>query len=574
MTPAFLPVRLRVCAGVFAGCLLSFAVDVSAANSAPWMPDLGDGHYRNPVLFADYSDPDAVRVGDDYYLVASSFCHVPGLPILHSKDLVNWTLIGHALNRIVPEEHFSKPRHGEGVWAPAIRHHGGKFWIYYPDPDFGLYVVTATEPRGPWSAPVLVKAGKGLIDPCPFWDDDGKMYLIHGWAKSRAGIGNLLTLVELSADGTRYGDEPKVVIDANKMPGWRTLEGPKLYKRNGYYYVFAPAGGVKQGWQAVFRSKAIFGPYEERITLDQGKTPINGPHQGAWVDTPGGQDWFLHFQDREAYGRIVHLQPMVWKNDWPVMGEDADNDGKGEPVLLHQKPDLPAQTPAAPETSDEFDGARFNLAWQWQANPQENWALLGAAAGKLRLACVPTPENLHRAANLLMQKLPAPRFAADTEVTLNAAQNGEQAGLIVFGDSYAWIGVRNSKAGLQLCHVVRNKAVADAAQSEKVLAELKPGARVRLAVRVREEAVCQFSYAIDQGDFVRVEIPFTAEPARWVGAKVGLFAAGPDTELADQKQRGVADFSWFRISAEPTAQASSAAAELDATTPAALAAQP
>jgi beta-xylosidase len=162
--------------------------------AAVWQPDRLDGTYKNPVLHADYSDPDVVRVGDDYWLVSSSFNHVPGLPILHSRDLVNWELVGHALPRLLPENIFNTPQHGKGVWAPSIRFHAGKYWIYYPDPDFGIYLVTATDPRGPWSAPVLVKGGRGIIDPCPFWDDDGRVYLIHGWAASRANIKNVLTL--------------------------------------------------------------------------------------------------------------------------------------------------------------------------------------------------------------------------------------------------------------------------------------------------------------------------------------------------------------------------------------------
>ncbi len=293
------------------------------------------------MLFADYSDPDAIRVGDDFYLVSSSFDAVPGLPVLHSKDLVNWTIIGHVFAVQPPANHFSEVRHGEGVWAPAIRYHAGKFWVFYPDPDFGIYFSTATNPAGEWTTPVLVKAGKGLIDPCPFWDDDGQLYLIHAWARSRAGIANLLTLQKLSPDGTKVLDDGKVIIDGNKIPNWTTLEGPKLYKRHGFYYVFAPSGGVTGGYQAVFRATNIYGPYEHRIVLDQGKTAINGPHQGAWVDTPTGENWFLHFQDRGAYGRVVLLEPMIWRDDdWPVIGDDPDNTGKGQPVLVHAKPDV------------------------------------------------------------------------------------------------------------------------------------------------------------------------------------------------------------------------------------------
>ncbi len=156
--------------------------------SKVWVADQGDGTYRNPILYADYSDPDVIRVGEDFYLVASSFEAVPGIPILHSRDLVNWELIGHAFERQVPEDVFSTVQHGGGAWAPAIRYHGGEYSIYYPDPDRGIYVVKAKNAAGPWSAPLLIKAAKGWIDPCPFWDEDGKAYLIHALAASRSGV--------------------------------------------------------------------------------------------------------------------------------------------------------------------------------------------------------------------------------------------------------------------------------------------------------------------------------------------------------------------------------------------------
>src|SRR5205085_9045180 len=301
-------------------CAILLPILLAACGSAPqqtrtlpnepWIADLGDGRYKNPVLHADYSDPDAIRVGDTYYMTSSSFNSAPGLPLLASRDMVNWELVGHALPNLVPAAHFATPRLGDGVWAPCLRYHDGKFWIFYPDPDFGIYVITAENFAGPWSASRLVLAGKGIIDPTPLWDDDGKAWLLHGWAKSRAGINNMLTLRRMAPDASRMLDEQgETIIDANKIPDYRTLEGPKFYKDGGWYYVFAPAGGVEEGWQAVFRARSIHGPYEVRTVMDQGKSPINGPHQGAWVRAQDGSDWFLHFQDKNAYGRVVHLQP-------------------------------------------------------------------------------------------------------------------------------------------------------------------------------------------------------------------------------------------------------------------------
>ena len=220
-----------------------------------------DRVYRNPVLKADWSDPDVIRVGTDFYLVASSFHRVPGLPVLHSRDLVHWTIVGHALDRLEPAAAFATPQHGCGVWAPAIRHHAGQFWIFYPDPDRGIYVVTAPAAGGPWTRPRLLKGGRGLIDPCPFWDADGHAYLVHAWARSRAGFNNRITCHRMDPGATRVLDEGRTVIDGDRLPGYRTLEGPKLYRRGDWYWIFAPAGGVAQGWQSAFRSRSVFGPY-------------------------------------------------------------------------------------------------------------------------------------------------------------------------------------------------------------------------------------------------------------------------------------------------------------------------
>jgi len=528
-----------------------FVMEKSLSCPAVWSPDLGDGTYRNPILYADYSDPDVVRSGDDYWMISSSFSHVPGLPVLHSRDLVNWTLVTHALPRLVPEENFRTPQHGKGVWAPSIRHHAGKFWIYYPDPDFGIYLLTATDARGPWSAPHLVKSGKGLIDPCPLWDDDGRVFLIHGWAKSRAGINNVLTLLRLSADGLHVAEDLGVIINGNHVdsPGFRTLEGPKLYRRNGWYYVFAPAGGVAEGWQSVFRSRKISGPYEHRIVLGQGATPVNGPHQGALVDTDAGEWWFFHFQDKGAYGRIVHLQPVRWENDWPLMGTAVENGtAKGEPVLVHRKPALPLQRSAAPGTSDEFDSPVLGLQWQWQANPQASWYSLSAAPGSLRLFGQARPDNnLYHAPNLLLQKFAGEEFCVTTVMSFNAEKKGDKAGLIVFGYDYAWIGLRHDGTTRLAVGVVKNANVNPDIVETVIGKDIGPS--VHLRVEVRAGGRCRFAYSGDGENFLPVGDEFKASVGHWVGAKFGLFASSPNGAHAD--------FDWVRV--EPPLETGSTA---------------
>ena len=518
--------------------------------SKVWVADLGNGSYKNPILHADYSDPDICQVGDDFYMTASSFNAIPGLPILHSRDLVNWQLIGHALDRQGPFEHFARPQHGNGVWAPAIRHHTGEFYIYWGDPDFGIYMVKAKNAAGPWEAPVLVQAGKGLIDPCPLWDEEGKAYLVHAYAGSRAGIKSILVVKKMSPEGTRLLDEGTMVFDGHKAHP--TVEGPKFYKRNGYYYIFAPAGGVATGWQLVLRAKSIYGPYEERVVLEQGKTDINGPHQGGWVELQNGESWFVHFQDKGAYGRIVHLQPMRWKNDWPVIGEDKDGDGKGQPVLVHKKPAIDKiYSPSTPADSDEFNGNALGRKWQWHANPKATWAFAAGNRGQLRLFTDQLPEggkNLWDAPNLLLQKFPAEEFTATTKLSFhpNDKLENERVGLLVMGEDYAHLSLLSKKDGLYLAYTTAEKAHEGTPEKEAILGKLT-GNTVYFRVGVSKGASCQFSYSEDGKVFKMAGSPFTAVPGRWIGAKVGLFALRQD-KINDS---GYADVDWFRLLPEP-----------------------
>jgi len=522
----------------------------SGKDAAVWSPDLGNGRYKNPVIDADYSDPDVVRVGSDFYLTSSSFEDIPGLPILHSKDLVNWEIIGHALLRQPPFDHFDVPRHGDGVWAPAIRYYHNEFFLYYPDPDYGIYLTKAAKPSGPWSPPVLVYPGKGIIDPCPFIDDDGSMYLVHAFAGSRAGIKSVLAINRLNKEGTQVTDDGVLVYDGHAADP--TIEGPKLYKRRGYYYIFAPAGGVGGGWQVVLRSKNIYGPYERKVVMAQGSSATNGPHQGAWVSTVTGEDWFLHFQDKGPYGRVVHLEPMVWKDGWPVIGEDKDGDGTGEPVASFRKPNVGKTYPVSnPAEGDEFNGRELGLQWQWMANTQAGWYYMNIAMGSLRLYALPAPaeaKNLWQVPNVLLQKFPADEFVVTTRLsfTRNPKLENERAGLTVMGLGYADIFIRSAKDGLHLCYGLCKDAESGGAEEEHDLAALSDST-VYLRVQVRAGAVCRFSYSLDGQAFVDAGETFSAAPGRWIGAKVGLFCTGSE----HSNDAGYADVDWFRVEKLP-----------------------
>lgn len=514
------------------------------AEAKPWQPDLENGRYQNPILYADYSDPDVIRVGDDFYMVASSFNVMPGIPVLHSKDLVNWRIIGHVYDEL-PFEKFEQPAHGKGSWAPSLRYHNGTYYVYFCTPHTGLFVATAKNPAGPWKLEQMA-AVELWEDPTPLWDDDGKAYLIRG--KVRADI---LYVHEMSPDGKRLLSDGKVIYkDLENQP---VIEGPKAMKKDGYYYIFAPAGGVKIGWQTVLRSRNIYGPYEAKTILHKGNTEINGPHQGGVIELKSGEWWFMHFQDRGFYGRIVHLQPMTWaENEWPSMGQDQNGDGIGEPVMSWSKPDVGAEYPVAiPQTSDEFDSKALGLQWQWHANPKKSWFSLDKARrGHLRLYAekqLTQNGNLRFVGNQLLQKFSSPGFVANTKIEFHPAQLGDKSGLVISGQNWGYLALYQADDGVRLGAFKGHYEQYDDAtvEMESVLAEKtsKGTYEYFLRVEVQADGQYQFYYSLDGEDFVRLGESLQATAGVWIGAKVGLFSLSPS--IIDSA--GYADFDWFRM---------------------------
>lgn len=540
--------------------LLTLHISSQPYVSQVWVADNGNGTYKNPIINADYSDPDVCAVGDDFYMTASSFNCIPGLPILHSNDLVNWKIISYALKNQEPDDFFSKPQHGKGVWAPCIRYHNNEFYIYWGDPDFGIYMTKTKEINGEWEKPILVKAGKGLIDPTPLWDDNGKVYLANGWAGSRSGLNSVITVSEMNAEGTKVLSNPVIVFDGNDGVN-HTIEGPKFYKRNGFYYILAPAGGVEQGWQLALRSKNIFGPYEPKKVIAQGKTHINGPHQGAWVETKTGESWFIHFQDKAMYGRVIHLNPMKWVNDWPVIGIDKDGDGCGEPVSVYKKPNVgksyPIETPAE---SDEFENGQFGLQWQWHANYKDTYGML-LLSGQMRIYAHYLSENFvnfWEVPNLFLQKFPAEEFTTTTKMSFTAKENGDKVGIIVMGWDYSYLSLVKKGDKVLLEQAVCVDAEQKNAEAIKTLAEFdfdkmyKVGSfnylkDIYFRVKVEKAGKCTFSYSFDNKKFIAAGEQFTARQGKWIGAKVGLFAVKP----FNSGNRGWVDIDWFRVTPNP-----------------------
>ena len=530
-------------------------------QSKVWNPDNGDGTYTNPVLNADYSDPDVCAVGDDFYLTASSFNCIPGLPLLYSKDLVNWRIINHALRKQIPTTFYNRPQHGKGVWAPSIRYHDGEFYIYWGDPDHGVMMVKTSDPYGEWEAPVCVIKGKGLIDTCPLWDDDGRCYLVNAYAASRMHINSVLMVRELSADGTKAIGNPTIVFDGN-INGNFTSEGPKFYKKDGFYYIMWPAGGVEAGWQMCARSKSPFGPYEYRRVLDKGKSSVNGPHQGGWVHTAMGEDWFLHFQDKGCYGRVVHLQPLAWKDGWPVIGIDKDGDGVGEPVAKFTKPKTQAHIANEnPLESDEFSSPHLGLQWQWHANYQE-WYGMPTAEGFFRLFTnkLSEKDNLFAAPNLLLQKTPADVFTATAKVRFAAKAEGQWGGLLMMGRDYSALIVRRVEDRFALQQVTCNNADKEGTEIIETIKMLKPTSRdevaykpaiymdIYLRLHVDKGGKTTFLYSLDDKHYKKCGKPFQMREGVWIGGKIGFCAEEPAKDANDKiTDKGFLDIDWFRL---------------------------
>lgn len=525
-------------------------------KSQVWSPDNGNGTYTNPVINADYSDPDVCVAGEDYYLTASSFNCIPGLPILHSKDLVNWEIVGHAVKELEPKQEFDRPSHGNGIWAPSIRYHNGEFYIYWGDPDYGVFMVKAKDPAGEWSKPLCVIPGKGLIDTTPLWDDDGRCYLVNAYANSRSRFASVIAIRELSADGTKPIGNPVIIYDGNGTES-RTCEGPKIYKRDGWYWVMFPAGGVPTGFQVAMRSKNPFGPYESKVVLAQGKTKINGPHQGAWVHTKFGEDWFLHFQDKEAYGRVVHLQPVTWKDNWPVTGIDKDGDYCGEPVTTYRKTKTSGKVQVVnPAESDEFSDTRLGLQWQWHANYNETFGM-PTAFGSYRVYTHKVSEkfqNLWEVPNLLLQKTPADKFTATTKIRFTSKDQNQTGGLLMMGLDYSGLVVKRVGNDFQLLQISCKSADKGKPQTEQLIATLKPtavdqidyqpGTHIDIYMRMSvNDGKMHFSYSLDGKKYTKCGTEFTMREGKWIGAKIGFVAYEP----GQKTNRGWIDADWFRV---------------------------
>ena len=509
---------------VFFFALLLGMLSVNA-QTLDW-GDQGNGTYKNPVLNADYSDPDVIRVGNKYYMVASDF-HFVGMQVLESDDMVNWQIISQIYDRFDLPGWDENKHYAGGSWAPSIRWHDGRFYVYFCTPEEGLFMSSAEDARGPWTPLHCLKSVPKWEDPCPLFDDDGKAYL----GRSQHGAGPII-VHKMSADGKTLLDEGVMVYTGP------VAEGTKWLKRNGYYYLIIPEGGVGTGWQTVLRSKNVYGPYEKRVVLEQGSTNVNGPHQGALVDTPEGEWWFYHFQETPALGRVVHLQPARWKDDWPLIGVDIDGNGIGEPVAVWTKPagnqgdrslDSDGRAvdqgpvPLIPTCSDDFNyspstllpphSTKLKPIWQWCHNPADDYWSLTERKGWLTIHAQPSPD-LKNARNMLTQKSMGYCGEATTLMDCRQLTTGTYAGLLCIGREYRGIGICAEGIYLE-----------DNGQREVIVRKKPSKVYLRIALNVITNQN-QFYYSLDGKHFTAAGTPFAMHAGNWKGFRIGLYCYG------------------------------------------------
>lgn len=520
-----------------------------------WNSGLEGDRYQNPILYADYSDPDVIRVDDTYYMTASSFNYVPGLPILVSKDLINWELKNYAVKTIEYPDYVI-PQHAKGIWAPAIRYRNGRFYIYYGMPDEGIFMVSTENPLGEWDAPVLVLEGKGLIDPCPFWDDDGKAYIVHAYAKSRIGFKSFLGIFQMSEDGKEAISEDHFIYDGTSFN--ITIEGPKVYKRDGKYYILAPAGGVKQGWQTALRADNIYGPYEDMVVMAQGDSTINGPHQGGLVDTPYGDEWFIHFQYKDVYGRVALLQPVTWKDGWPVIGRMPEEEGSytGTPYEEYDRPKCRHEYEnISLQASDDFSTGKISNIWQWLGNYNKTFYDFPKEGNGLRLHCInPSGDEkitLWRSSNVLTQKIVCPYFRAKIKIHTKGLkghlpETQDRAGIAIIGGDYAYLALKDTSEGFRLSYGVavpgKNHSISPTASPVSSVGDMEEieltchdiGKDIdELELSVTYEILggrpmFYMGYSLPSGESATILESYTFLPTghQWVGAKLAIFALG------------------------------------------------
>lgn len=499
-----------------------------------WTSDNQNGTFTNPIMWGDWPDPDIIRVGDEFYFISTSMHYVPGCPIAKSKDLVNWEMAGYAVERYDEDPRFDM-QGGElylnGSWAPTIRHHNGKFYVGFCTPNGwgrekgNFSICIADDVKGPWERVIFPEF---LYDPGLFFDDDGKVYVVHGQHR--------LYITELNADVKSVKGEP-VEIWHKGFKNSQTfgddfgMEGSHMYKINGMYYITCPAGGT-EGWQVCLRSKNIYGPYKHKVIIeDNSSYPVNGLHQGGMVELKNGDWWFIIMQDRGPFGRVPNLLPVEWIDGWPMMGSGNKD------VITYPKPNVGKTYPVkAPATSDNFDTSTLGLQWQWNHNPDNTKWSLQERKGYMRLKASQA-KSLKHARNTLTQRVQGPSSEGTVEIDLSGLKDGNVAGFGIFEFPYAYVSVEQENGKRKI--VMNN--------NEEIVETIENFEGNKIWIRARatdKNFKALFYYSLDGNTFYRIgnELKMGLGLV-WTANRFALF----NFSKTEKGVGGFADFNWFRF---------------------------
>lgn len=549
------------------------AKTVENVNLRSW-GDQGDGTYLNPVLNADYPDCDVEQVGDTYYMITSKQHMSPGMPILKSKDLVNWTNVGHVFENLswAPEYNWDRMNgYSFGVWAGDLAYHEGTWYCYQIDYQHGLMVTTAKNIEGPWSKPIfMLPKDKVLDDPGVFWDEEThKAYIIINTAGKQKSAenkieGNENRIYEMSWDGTKILDEGKLVYTG------MGAEAAKIYKIDGTWYIFlaqwtmgskSTLPGVKNSKndrkQLVLRSKdSIYGPYEVRTVLEKGTVFKNrSASQGALLQAPDKSWWYMHQliqnDDDPFQGRPQCLEPVNWVDGWPIIGVDEDMDGIGEPVRQHKKP-ISGFPITAPGSDDEFNSQKLGFQWEWNHNPRNTHWSLTERPGWLRLKASKLLPNekgfgpnanqwtnedgsttdFWRACNTLSQRIMGiTKGTALAKMDISGMKPNQMAGFVRFGGVYNLLGIEMNENGVKNLFYMNTHA-------EKIKGpEISTSEIYMRTTNLGNQAF--YEYSLDGKHFTFFGPTFTLAFGKWTGDRLGFFSWNT------MEDAGYIDVDWF-----------------------------
>ena len=499
--------------------LLALMFCVASANA--WQSDRGDGTYANPPLYADYPDPDIIRVGDDFYFATTTFANSPGLTILHSQDLVNWKNVSHVIPRLDGREQYDLKNgtaYRLGVFAPSLRYHDGTFYIAVTPVKQNTRIFFAKSIVGPWQYHELDRAA---FDPGLYIEPDGTAYIA-----TSGGWDGHVTLLTLSRNFSK-------VVSAREIFYHKGIEGSKVIKRGDWYYIFnaLPAKLAL----TCSRAKSIFGPYETIVSLDDNK----GGHQGAIVDLPDGNWYGFIMRDCGAVGRMTNICPISWRDDWPVWGTP---DAPGEVPVSARKP-IQGKPICQPATSDDFESATLGLQWLWNHNPDDTRWSLTERRGWLRLKSTDSVD-FWNARNTLTQKGQGPVSCGEVKFDLRGLKVGDVCGFGTLGKINGQITVQCQQDGAAL--LAMNVIVDGGISETRVVTKsiLRGDLYLRTSLDfVRNKGTC--AYSLDGAQWTGLggefELAFDWRTGTFQGEQFAIFCYN------SVPSGGYVDIDWFKF---------------------------